>query len=187
MHTDASLVANNSQRCWMLHVASVCTPCWMLLHVIAVSLGAVAQSLKPVRLRVLKQCGAPPVYLANVFVAIVRPVLQHAVSVWQNIPEFLASTIESIQKRAMRFIFPMHDYNEALSALSLTTLKERRVHLCQVYIARLQNENHPLHSLNWRKFTIIIIWGQKHPICKTASALKILLLLSIRCCYLVNF
>ena len=88
MHTDASLVANNSQRCWMLHVASVGTPCCMLLHVIAVSLGVVAQSLKPVRLGVLKQCGAPPVYLAKVFVAIVRPVLQYAVSVWQNIPEF---------------------------------------------------------------------------------------------------
>ena len=88
-------------------------------------------------LRVLKQCGAPPVSLAKVFVAIVRPILEYAVSVWQNIPEFLASTIENIQKRATRFIFPMHDYNEALYALSL--------HLCQVYIARLHNENHPLH------------------------------------------
>ena len=143
MQTDASLLANNSQRCWMLHVASVGTPCCMLLHVIAVSLGVVAQSLKPVRLGVLEQCGAPPFYLAKVFVAIVRPVLQYAVSAWQNIPEFLASTIENTQKRAMRFIFPTHDYTETLSALSLTTLKERRVHLCQVYIARLQNENHP--------------------------------------------
>ena len=32
---------------WMLHVASVCTPCCMLLDVI---LRAVAQSLKPVKL-----------------------------------------------------------------------------------------------------------------------------------------
>ena len=42
----------------------------------------------------------------------------------------------------MHFIFPTHDYNEALPSLSLTTLNERQVHLCQVYIARLQNENH---------------------------------------------
>ena len=34
-------MVNNSQHCWMLHVASVCTPCYM--HV-------VAQSLKPVNL-----------------------------------------------------------------------------------------------------------------------------------------
>ena len=43
MQTDATLLANNSRHCWMLHVASVCTPCCMLLHV-------VAQSLKPVKL-----------------------------------------------------------------------------------------------------------------------------------------
>ena len=47
LQTDATLLANNSQHCWMLHVASVCTPgpvacCWMLLRVIA-------QSLKPVK------------------------------------------------------------------------------------------------------------------------------------------
>ena len=26
-----------------------------------------------------------------------------------------------------------------------TTLNDRRVHLCQVYVARQRNENHPLH------------------------------------------
>ena len=35
MQTDATLLANNSQHCWMLHVASVCTPCCMLLDVVA--------------------------------------------------------------------------------------------------------------------------------------------------------
>ena len=29
---DASFLANNSQHCWMLHVASDCTPCSMLLR-----------------------------------------------------------------------------------------------------------------------------------------------------------
>ena len=43
VQTDASLLANNSQHCWMLHVASIRTPCYMLLRV-------VAQSLKPVKL-----------------------------------------------------------------------------------------------------------------------------------------
>ena len=35
MQTDATLLGNNSQHCWMLHVASVCTPCCMLLDVAA--------------------------------------------------------------------------------------------------------------------------------------------------------
>ena len=35
VQTDATLLTNNSQYCWMLHVASVCTPCYMLLDVVA--------------------------------------------------------------------------------------------------------------------------------------------------------
>ena len=35
VQTDATLLANNSQHCWMLHIASVCTPCFMLLDVAA--------------------------------------------------------------------------------------------------------------------------------------------------------
>ena len=54
-------------------------------------------------------------------------------------PEFLAYKIETTQKRtaSIRIIFPMYNnyYNEALPALSLTTLNERQVHLCQVYVA----------------------------------------------------
>ena len=42
---DATLLANNSQHCCMLHVVSVCTPCCMLLRIVR-SL----QSLNPVKL-----------------------------------------------------------------------------------------------------------------------------------------
>ena len=35
MQTDATLLTNNSQHCWMLHVVSVCTPCCMLLDVVS--------------------------------------------------------------------------------------------------------------------------------------------------------
>ena len=35
VQTDATLLTNNSQHCWMLHVASVCTPYCMLLDVVA--------------------------------------------------------------------------------------------------------------------------------------------------------
>ena len=47
----------------------------------------------------------------------------------------------------MRIIFTLMNYNEALNALNLTTLSDRRAHLCQVYIDRLRNENHPLHFM----------------------------------------
>ena len=42
LQMDATLFANSSQHCWMLHVLSNCTPCCMLL-------GIVVQSLKPVK------------------------------------------------------------------------------------------------------------------------------------------
>ena len=32
VQTDATFLANNSQQCWILHVASVCTLCCMLLR-----------------------------------------------------------------------------------------------------------------------------------------------------------
>ena len=50
----------------------------------------------------LKQCGAPPASLAEVYTTVVRPALEYAAPVWQNIPDFPSYKIESIQKRAMR-------------------------------------------------------------------------------------
>ena len=35
VQTNASLLTNNSQHYWMLHVASVCIPCCLLLDVVA--------------------------------------------------------------------------------------------------------------------------------------------------------
>ena len=34
--TDATFLANNFQHCWVLHVASVCTPCCMLLRFVGI-------------------------------------------------------------------------------------------------------------------------------------------------------
>ena len=115
-------------------------------------------------LRVLKQCGAPPVSLAKVFVTIVRPILEYrAVPVWQNIAEFLASKIESIPERAMRihisyarlqwgFICTFsHDVNWETATYVRSTLLD----------CRTKTTRYTLFFLNWRKFSIIIIWGQK--------------------------
>ena len=35
VQTDTTLLANNSQHCWMLHVTSISTPCCMLFDVVA--------------------------------------------------------------------------------------------------------------------------------------------------------
>ena len=64
--------------------------------------------------------------ISNDITTIVRPVLEYAAPVCQNVPDFLSYKIESIQKRAMRIIFPLMNNNEALNDLNLTTLSNRR-------------------------------------------------------------
>ena len=88
----------------------------------------------------------------------------------------------------MRIIFPTYDYDEALPVLSLSTLNERRESTCvrstlQNY--RTKTTRYTLFFLNWRKFSMIIIWSQEQATAYaqfvTPSALKILSLLSIKC------
>ena len=58
-------------------------------------------------LRILKQSGATPVALAKVFVTIVRPILEYAAPVWQNIPDFLDNNIESPEESHVYYLsFP---------------------------------------------------------------------------------
>ena len=59
----------------------------------------------------------------------------------------------------MRIICPTYNYNEALSALSPTTLNERHESTCvtsmlQAY--RTKTTRNTLFFLNWRKFSMII-------------------------------
>ena len=62
VQTDATLLANNSQHCWMLHVAPVCSPCCMSLRVV----GSRVQSLKPVKLlATCKWTQQPPTMLGE--------------------------------------------------------------------------------------------------------------------------
>ena len=60
-------------------------------------------------LRVLCRAGVDRRSILEVYLSSVRPVLEYAVPVWQSIPNYLSDKIESIQKRALRIIFPSAD------------------------------------------------------------------------------
>lgn len=99
-------------------------------------------------LRVLRRAGVDQVSILNVYISTVRPVLEYAVPVWQSIPGFLSDKIESIQKRALRIIFPTAEkYTEALKLAHLDTLADRRNNLCVKYMDKMKRKDHPLHSL----------------------------------------
>ena len=57
-------------------------------------------------LRILKRCGIPQSSLVEVYLSVIRPVLEYAVPVWQNLTQVLACSLENVQKRALHSIFP---------------------------------------------------------------------------------
>ena len=77
-------------------------------------------------------------------------------------PNFLNVFLESVQKRALKIIFPeCESYAEALNFAQLPTLTARRVRICQKYMAKMKRENHPLlpipvvpdYDINLRQYT----------------------------------
>ena len=64
-----------------------------------------------------------------------------------NLPIYLSGSIEMIQKRAVRAIFPGMSYVDILNHINLSTLKERRDYLCKNYF-RIRNMLAPSHKVN---------------------------------------
>ena len=75
----------------------------------------------------LKRAGIIQLDLVTVYISVVRPVLEYACPVWHtNLPKYLSDSIELIQNRALKSIFPGMSYNDILNDTGLRTLKERR-------------------------------------------------------------
>ena len=64
------------------------------------------------------------------------------------IPIYLCKDIERIQRRAIKIIFPIKSYAEALSHSKLLTLEERRQIACdKLFKEIMKDKNHKLHPL----------------------------------------
>ena len=86
--------------------------------------------------------------ILKVYLTTVRPVLEYAVPVWQSIPGYLSDVIETVQKRALKIIFPEAEtYTEALQLGQLTTLADRREYSCFKYTDEMKQSDHPLVHL----------------------------------------
>ena len=74
----------------------------------------VKKLLKVYMLYQLKRAGRQT-DLVNVYVSVVRPVLEYACPVWHtNLPKYLSDNIEMIQKRALKSIFPNKGYDDII-------------------------------------------------------------------------
>ena len=107
-------------------------------------------SKKLYSLRVLRRARVSQSNMLRIYMYLgsVRPVLENAVPVWQDIPAYLSEAIERVQKRALNIIYPeAESYAHALQLGNLDRLDDRRVHLCYKYMAKMKSPSHPLHHL----------------------------------------
>ncbi len=96
----------------------------------------------------LKRAGVSQNDLLNMFLSVIRPVLEYACPVWHtNLTQYLSEHVETVQKRALRVIFMGHSYDKILHITDLPMLSQRREQLCKEYLKKLQNESHKLHNL----------------------------------------
>ena len=85
-------------------------------------------------MRVLNRYGANKEDLKLVYISLVRSCLEYSSVVWQGgLSDKLRAALESVQKRALRIIYPFHSYSQALNILSIDTLDERRQHICKKF------------------------------------------------------
>ena len=81
----------------------------------------------------LKCAKVPHDELIRFYLACIQSVLIYGCQVFHfSLPQYLSSTIERIQKRALRIIFGYEvQYEDALVLSGITTLHERRTDLCK--------------------------------------------------------
>ena len=78
-------------------------------------------------LKQLKRTKVPPKDMLLFYMTCIRPVLEHACPVFHNsLPQCLSNEMERLQKHALQIIQPDLSYAEALVALDITSLYERR-------------------------------------------------------------
>ena len=59
--------------------------------------------------------------------------MEYASPVWAGLPNYLNYLLESIERKAMKIIFPSASYSEALDKAGLESLESRRVSACKSF------------------------------------------------------
>jgi hypothetical protein len=100
-------------------------------------------------LRLLKRASIPAGKLVRVYTTCVRPILEFSCEVWHySLAQYLSDEIESIQRRALRIIFPDLKYEDALVTAGVVSLFLRRKTISEKLFVQMCDEtSHKLHSL----------------------------------------
>ncbi len=96
----------------------------------------------------LKRCSVSQDDLVKIYLSIIKPVLEYVWTVWHShLPKYLSNSIETIQKRAMRCVYPGKDYDDILASLNLNTLAQGRDMIGRQYFNKIKSSSHKLHEL----------------------------------------
>ena len=96
----------------------------------------------------LKRAGIGQHDLVTIYVSVIRPVLEYACPVWHtNLNKHLTKSIETVQKRALKCIYPGNEYTDILCLTNLPCLKGRRDSLCKKYFQNIMETTHRLNYL----------------------------------------
>ena len=82
-------------------------------------------------LRVLQKSGLRTDELLEVYCSTIRSAVEYASPVWAGLPSYLSDLLETIQKKALRIIFPYVSYCQARELAGLETLSSRRTVACK--------------------------------------------------------
>jgi len=85
-------------------------------------------------LKQLKCAGVPRAQMLHFYISVIRPVLEYAVPVWHHI--LTRTTIESVQKRALRIIYSFSNdipYSNSLDIADIASLSTRRNELFRIF------------------------------------------------------
>ena len=84
----------------------------------------------------------------ELYKSLIRPVVEYACPVWHSsLPKYLEQSLESIQIRALRSIFPEHTYEEALLEARLPSLADRREELTLDFFTQIEDAANKCHKL----------------------------------------
>ena len=129
------------------------------------------------------------------YCSVICPILEYGAEIWNGgLTQEQKKSIERIQKRVLRIIYPNLDYDQAITETKLQTLEERRDELCISLIKNMLEPNHKLHSLLPKKLKYI---RQKETItnsqrlynfsCKTERFKYIVLWFTVYTCIILNW
>ena len=82
------------------------------------------------------------------YISAIRPTLEYGAQVWHGgLTKAQSSSIEKVQRRALRIIYSEKDYEKLLLKAGMHTLEQRRNTMCIDLISKMSDPQHKLHHL----------------------------------------